>query len=85
MMSSKYVYSEKHQSVNDLESVQLGFTDTLSTWNYLKTQADTSLFFDKKKNESTKNPIDKNLQQLSNKVLKQIFDKEPNGYWSDED
>ena len=84
-MDSKYVYSEKHQSVNDLESIQLGFRDTLSMWNNLKTQADTSPFFDKKKNELTKNPIDKNLQQLSNKVLKQIFDKEPNGYWSDED
>jgi hypothetical protein len=38
-----------------------------------------------KENNSTKNPIDKNLQRLSNNVMKQIFDKEPNDYWSNED
>jgi len=79
------VYSEKHQSVNELENLQLNFTDTISTWNYLKTQADASVFLDKKTNKSTKNPIDKNLQELSNKVLKQIFDKEPKDYWINED
>ena len=79
------IFMERHQSVSEFKNISEKFlTSTNSTYNYFTSQTYINVM-EKIKTKTTSSVLNENLQKHSNEVLRQIFKKEPHGYWADED